>query len=209
MLVQIAEMVLAELAGGIALVLQQLGDGDDLVGHADRRAGNADLRQSGAIDALSGDERRATRGAGLLAVGIGEHHALLGDAIDVRRLVAHQAVRVATQIRNADVVAPDDEDVRLVRFGHFLLLLSFNQNLEPIGSNANSRPNHRPDNSGDADDRQNARRFLSLRRALRVKHRRRPDRIAKDAERTAELDRRRDRPAKRTHDLRRGFGSRR
>ena len=92
-------MVLAELAGGVALVLQQLRDGHESSVHADRRAGNADFRQAGAIDALPGDEGRAARRAGLLAVAIGEHHAFLGDAVDVGRLVAHQAVRVAAQVR--------------------------------------------------------------------------------------------------------------
>ena len=66
--VEIAEMVLAELAGGVALVLERGGDGDDLLVHADRRSGDADFRQAGAEDALSGDEGRAAGRAGLLAV---------------------------------------------------------------------------------------------------------------------------------------------
>ena len=84
-----------------------------LLGHADGRGRNADLGQAGAVDALPGDEGRAAGGAGLLAVAVGEQHAFLGDAVDVGRLVAHQAVRVATEVRHADVVAPDDEDVGL------------------------------------------------------------------------------------------------
>ena len=91
-------MVLAELAGGVALVLERGGDGDDLLVHADWRAGDADLREAGAIDALPGDEGGAARGAGLLAVGVGEHHAFLGEAVDVGRLVAHQAMRIAAQV---------------------------------------------------------------------------------------------------------------
>ena len=39
--IEIAEVVLAELAGRIALVLQQRRDRHDLLVHADRRAGNA------------------------------------------------------------------------------------------------------------------------------------------------------------------------
>ena len=38
--------------------------------------------------------------------------ALAGDAVDVGRLVAHQAVGVGADVRDADIVAPDDEDVR-------------------------------------------------------------------------------------------------
>ena len=121
--VEIAEMVLAELAGRVALVLEAGGDGHELLRHADRRARDADLGEAGAIDALPGDEGGASRRARLLAVAIGEHHAFLGDAVDVGRLVAHEAVRIAAQIRDADIVAPDDEDVRLFSLGHFNLLL--------------------------------------------------------------------------------------
>src|ERR1700749_4632387 len=42
-----------------------------------------------------------------------EPDAFASDAIDVRRLVAHQSIRVATEVGNADIVAPEDEDVRL------------------------------------------------------------------------------------------------
>ena len=92
-----------------------------LLVHPDRRAGDADLGEAGAIDALPGDEGRAARGAGLFAVGIGEHHAFLGDAVDVGRLVAHEPVRIAAEVRDADIVAPDDEDVRLASVGHVSL----------------------------------------------------------------------------------------
>ena len=47
----------------------------------------------------------------LLAVVVEEADALLGDAIDVGRLVAHQAVAVGADVGDADVVAEDDEDV--------------------------------------------------------------------------------------------------
>ena len=124
--VEIAEMVLAELPGGVALLLEQRRDGDDLLVHADRRAGKPDLRQAGAKDALPGDEGRAAGGAGLLAVAVGEQHAFLGDAVDVGRVVAHQPVRVAAQVGLADVVAPDDEDVRcLAVFAVYFLPLVF------------------------------------------------------------------------------------
>jgi hypothetical protein len=112
--VEIAEMVLAELAGRVALVLEAGRDGDELLAHPRWRAGNADFRQAGSINALPGDERGAARRAGLFAVGIGEHHAFLGEPVDVGRFVAHHPMRVAAQIRDADVVAPDDEDIRLI-----------------------------------------------------------------------------------------------
>ena len=64
---------------------------------------------------LAGDESRASGGAALLAVPVGEERAFLGDAVDVGRLVAHHALVVGADVPVADVVAPDDQDVRLAR----------------------------------------------------------------------------------------------
>ena len=116
-LVEVAEMVLAELSRRIAQRLERLGDGDVAVLQADRSAGRADLGQAGAQAGLAGDERRAARRAAVLRVIVGEHHAFLGDAVDVRRLVAHHAERVGADVGLADVVAEDDEDVRLAADG--------------------------------------------------------------------------------------------
>ena len=68
-LVQVSEVVLAELAGGVAERLQQLGNGRVLGLEADRCGRHADLGEAGAEDALPGDERGAARRAALLAVG--------------------------------------------------------------------------------------------------------------------------------------------
>ena len=114
-LVQVAEVVLAELPRRVAERLQQLGDRHVLGLEADVHAGDADLAQAGAVDALAGDERRPAGRAALLAVRVGEPHPLVGDPVDVRRPVAHQPVAVAAEVRDPDVVAPDHEDVRLVR----------------------------------------------------------------------------------------------
>ena len=90
--VAVADVVLAELARGVAEVLEQAADRGIELAHAHRRAGEADLAQAGADDVLAGEERRAAGGARLLAVVMKELDAFVGDAIDVRRLVAHQAV---------------------------------------------------------------------------------------------------------------------
>ena len=87
--VAVAEMVLAELAGGVALLLQQVGDRRRPVGDALRRTRHADGQQAGAERMLAEDERRAAGRAALLGVGVGEERALLRDAVDVGRLVAH------------------------------------------------------------------------------------------------------------------------
>jgi alpha-1,2-mannosyltransferase len=56
----------------------------------------------------------------LLAIGVGEHHAFLGEAIDVGCPVAHNTVTVTTKVVYTDVIAPDDQDVRLLlRLFHF------------------------------------------------------------------------------------------
>ena len=114
-LVAVAEVVLAELAGHVALRLEQRGDRRVFLLHALGRARQADLGEAGADGRLPGDERRAAGGAALLAVPVGEERAFLRDAVDVRRLVAHHALVVGADVEAADVVAPDDEDVGLLR----------------------------------------------------------------------------------------------
>lgn len=59
-------------------------------------------QQPGAERMLAEDERRATRGAALLCVNVGEQRTFLGDAVNVRRVIAHQP-----QIVGADVVPAD------------------------------------------------------------------------------------------------------
>ena len=65
--IAVAEVVLAELAGGVAERLQQLGDGRVFLLQADGGAGHADLGQAGADRILAGDEAGAAGGAALLA----------------------------------------------------------------------------------------------------------------------------------------------
>ena len=66
--IAITHMVLAELARGIAEILEQAADGRIQLAHAHRRAGESDLAQAAADDVLARQERRAARGAGLLTV---------------------------------------------------------------------------------------------------------------------------------------------
>ena len=83
-LVEVAEVVLAELGGRVALGLEQLGDGRVLGPEAEVGAGQADLGEPGAQGVLAGDEGGAAGGAALLAVEVGEADALVGEAVDVR-----------------------------------------------------------------------------------------------------------------------------
>ncbi len=75
-LVQVAQVVLAELAGGVAHGLEHRGDGRRLRRHADGGAGLADGGQAGADRQLAGDEVGPARRAARLGVVVGEPHAL-------------------------------------------------------------------------------------------------------------------------------------
>ena len=77
-------------------------------------AWEADLGQPGADRRLPCDEGRASCRATLLPVPVGEHHALLRNAIDVGRLVAHHAQVIGADVVPADVITPDHEDVGLL-----------------------------------------------------------------------------------------------
>ena len=107
-LVHVPEVVLAELARRVAERLEQFGDRRIFGRPADVDARNTDFAHPGAVHTLPTDECGPTGRTALLAVGVGEAHALVGDAVDVRCAVSHQAVAVTTQIGDPDVVAPDD-----------------------------------------------------------------------------------------------------
>ena len=77
--VQVAQVILAELSRSVALILEQRRDRHELLRHSDRRAGKADFGKSAPVNALPGDKRGSTRRAGLLAVGVGKHHPLFAS----------------------------------------------------------------------------------------------------------------------------------
>ena len=112
--VAVAEVVLAELAGGIALRLEQFGDSRIFLLQADRRAGHTDLGQSRTNWILSADEARAPGGAALLRIVVGEGHALFRNAVDVRCAIAHHAATEMADVPDADVVTPQNQDVRFL-----------------------------------------------------------------------------------------------
>ena len=111
-LVEVAEVVLAELAGRIAHRLEHRRDGRRLVRQADRRAGLADRGHAGADRQFAGDEVRAARRATRLGIVVGEPHALGGEPVEVRRPARHHALVVGADVEPADVVAHDDDHVR-------------------------------------------------------------------------------------------------
>ena len=134
--VAVAEMVLAELSGRIALRLQQLGDGRILRRQPFLGSRQANLQQPGPQRTLPGDEGGAAGGAGLLPIIVGEDRAFIGDAIDVGRAVAHHAAIVGADVPVADVIAHDDEDVGL-------LLLRGSGGTKPVAAATDAkRPKH-------------------------------------------------------------------
>src|SRR5271168_4066075 len=100
-------MVLAELAGGVAVCLHDIGYARIIGAEPERRAREADLGETRADRRLAGDEGGAAGGAALLAVPVGEDRALLTDPVDVGRAVAHDPHVVGADIEPADVVAHD------------------------------------------------------------------------------------------------------
>ena len=113
MLITIAQMVLAELAGGVAHRLQQHGNGRVFRAHAFRRTGQAHLGKARAQGALAGDEGGTAGGAGIFAIGIGEDRAFFGDAVNIGRAIAHHAHVVGRDIGPADIIAENHQNIRL------------------------------------------------------------------------------------------------
>src|SRR6185436_8632749 len=74
--VAVAEMILSELSGRIALRLQKLGDGRIFFRQPLLRRGQSHLQKTRPQRTLTGDESRAPRSTGLLSVIVGEDRAL-------------------------------------------------------------------------------------------------------------------------------------
>jgi len=112
--VTVAEMIFTELTSGISKGFQRLSNGDVARLKSDERAGNSYLGQASALRRLPGNERRAASGAAIFRVVVREHHSFLGDAVDVRRLVADHAKGIGADVGLADIVTHYDEEVRFL-----------------------------------------------------------------------------------------------
>ena len=109
----VAEMVLAELAGIVALIEQKLGDRRRAGPQPGRAAGQLRRNHAGAQRMHAGEESIAPGGAALLGVVSHEDRAVIADAIDIRRLADHQTAMVDARLHDADVIAHDEENVGL------------------------------------------------------------------------------------------------
>ena len=110
----IAKMVLAKLAGGVAEVVEELGECRRAGPQIGWAPGNFRQNHADAHRLHAGDEGSAPRRAALLGVVGHELGALMADAVDVGRLTDHQALMVDARLHPADVIAHDEQDVRLL-----------------------------------------------------------------------------------------------
>ncbi len=117
-LVAIAEVVLAELPRGVTLGLERRGDRRRLGRHADLGPSLPHRGEARSDRELPRDEVGSPRRATRLGVVVREHHALGRESIEVRRAAREDAAVIRAEVRPADVVRHDEEDVRLltVRF---------------------------------------------------------------------------------------------
>lgn len=114
----VPQVPLADQAGGIALALQERGEGDRLDRDAARIAVHGRIEDPVVDGELAGVDRRPGGRAGGLGVGRGEEQPLVGEAVDVRSRRAHgRAAAVDPEVAPAHVVGQEEEDVGLLAPG--------------------------------------------------------------------------------------------
>src|SRR5207249_1004454 len=113
-LIEIAEVVLAELPGGVALRFERGGNRASLSWYPDLGARLADCGHPRADGQFAHDEVRATSRATRLGVIVGEQHPFLGDLVEVRCPASHHPTVVGADIPDADIIAHDEDDVWFV-----------------------------------------------------------------------------------------------
>src|SRR5215472_12220746 len=123
--IAIAQVVLAELASSVAKGFEQICNGWIFRLKADGSARHSDFGQARPKRVLTGNERCASCGAALLAVEIRKSNAFVSNAIDVGGAITHHATAEIADIPGADVVAPQNEDIRFGcrHFCSFLLVV--------------------------------------------------------------------------------------
>ena len=134
-------MVLAELAGVVAEIEQELGERRGAGPQIGRAARQLRRDHAGAQRMHAGEEGVAPGRAALLGVVVHEDRAFIADAIDVGRFPDHQAAVVDARLHPADVVTHDEEDV-----GLSALLLCGRWRAAPVRTTENdisvAAPNH-------------------------------------------------------------------
>src|SRR5215469_17828105 len=107
-------MVFAELPGGVTKWLEQFGNRRVFLLQTLRGTRQTNFSEPCPDGRLACNKRGTSGGAALLPIPVREERAFVGNAIDVGRLVAHHALIVGTDVPVADVISPEDQDVRLL-----------------------------------------------------------------------------------------------
>ena len=113
----VAQMVLAELAGVVAEIEQELGERGRAGSQVRWAAGQLRRDHAGTQRGHAGEESVAPGRAALLGVVAHELGALIGNAINVRRFAETQTSLVADDLHPADVIAHDEQDVWFLLLG--------------------------------------------------------------------------------------------
>ncbi|EXI71476.1 MAG: hypothetical protein AW07_03538 [Candidatus Accumulibacter sp. SK-11] len=111
----VAEVVLAELAGVVPQVEQELGERRSTRTKVAWAAGKLRWNHAGAQRMHAGEEGVAPGRTALLGVVMHEDGTFLGDAVDVRRFADHQPTVVDARLHPANVVTHDEQDIGLAR----------------------------------------------------------------------------------------------
>ena len=111
----VAQMILAELAGVVAEIEQELGKMRRPGPYIGWAAGKFRQDHADADRLHAGDEGRTPGSATLLGVIVHELGTFIADAVDVGRLPDHQPLMVDARLHPADIIAHDEEDIRLCR----------------------------------------------------------------------------------------------
>src|SRR5262249_16714892 len=112
--VAVAMMVLAKLASGVTEWLEQFRNCRVFFLQSQCRGRQTNFGHATAQTRLAGNEGSPPSRATLLGVIVSEQHSFICDAVNIGRVVAHQASRVGADVGLANVVAPDNDYVGLL-----------------------------------------------------------------------------------------------
>src|SRR5215472_604712 len=104
-------MIFAELAGGIAHGFKRCCDRWRLSWHPRSGTGLSDCREASPDRQLTSNEVRAPSGATRFRIIVSEAHTLAGHPVQIGRAAGHDALIVDTNVRPADVIPHDHNDI--------------------------------------------------------------------------------------------------
>ncbi len=113
-LIQVTQVVLAELVGLVALRLQYSSERHGLIRQSHVCPSLTDGGQTRADWQLTGDEISAAGSTASLCIVIGEAHSLRCQLVEIRRFSRHYALVVGADVEPTNIIAHDDENVRFL-----------------------------------------------------------------------------------------------